>query len=99
MVEHKDAARTAPVRRAQSADIDSFGPAMYSVQPGIACAAKDFLRLDHLDDFRLAGIWLRIENVDARRTQPRHNQIAPLDVRVGRIGAQRRAACLPATVV
>src|SRR5215510_4103029 len=99
MVEQEYAARAAAVRSAQSTDIDSFGPAMYGVQPGIACAAKDFLRLDHFDDFRLAGVWFRVENVNARRAQSGHNQIAPLDVRVRRIRAQRRAACIPAKVV
>ena len=41
--------------------------------------------------------WCR--NVQARGAQARHDQIAPLDVGMGRVRAQARAARVPAEVV
>src|SRR5215510_14638094 len=99
MVQQEYAARSATIGSAQSADVYSIGPAMNRVQPGIACAAKDFLGLNHFHDFGLARIRFGVENVDAGRAQPGHDQVAPLYVRVGSIRAQRRTAGIPAEVM
>jgi hypothetical protein len=42
---------------------------------------------------------LGVEDVNARRAQTRHQQVAALDVRMGRVRAQRRAAGVPAVVM
>jgi hypothetical protein len=72
---------------------------MDRVRGGIAGAPGERLGLDDLHDLRLARIRLRVEDVDARGIDPRHDQIPPLHVRVRRVGAQARAAGVPAEMV
>src|SRR5437879_3971210 len=66
---------------------------------GVAGPLGDLLGLDHLDDRRAGGIRLGIDDVDARRPEPRHYQVPPLDMRVRGIGAEHRAAGVPAEMV
>src|SRR5437879_1272403 len=66
---------------------------------GVAAPLGDLLGLDHLDDRRAGGIRLGVDDVDARRPEPRHHQVPPLDMRVRGIGAEHRTAGVPAEVV
>jgi hypothetical protein len=51
------------------------------------------------DDLGLLGIGLGVDDVDARGTQARDEQVATLHVGVGRVGAKCRRASGPAEVV
>ncbi len=62
-------------------------------------APKNFFRLDHFDYLRLSRIRLYVDDMHARRAQPRYNQVAALDVRMRRIRAKGRAARIPAEMV
>ena len=69
------------------------------MRAGIARAGTHLLRLNHLDDARLAGIGLGIDDVQPRRAQPWDDEVTPFEVRVGRIGTQGRATGIPAKVM
>ena len=72
---------------------------MHSMRPAVARARRDLLGLDRLHQLRVSRVGLGIENVDARRAQPRHHQVAPLDMRMRCVGTQRGAARVPAKVM
>jgi hypothetical protein len=65
----------------------------------ISCALKERLRLDHFDNPRLSRIGLRIENVDARRIDARHDQVATLHVGMRRVRAETGTARVPTEVM
>ncbi len=85
VIHHEDAARRLAVRVAERRDVDAARPAMDGVRARVAGLLGDLLRLDHLDDLRLARVGLGVEDVDARGAQARHDQVAPLDVRMRRV--------------
>ena len=99
MVEEEDAARAVSVRGAEPVHINALRAAMHRVRPRIAGAPDDFLGLDDLYDLGRPRIGLGVEHVNARGAQTGDDEIAPLDVRMRRVGAQRRAAGVPAEVV
>src|SRR5262249_38276594 len=99
VVEQKDAAGSFAIGRPERADIDAFRSAVNRVKPGVASATEDFVRFDHLDDFRIERIRLGVHYVDAGRFQSWHNQIAAFDVGMGCVGAKRRAAGVPAEMM
>ena len=55
----------------------------------LACALSERLRSNHLHNRRVARIRFRIEDVDARRVDPWHDQIAALHVRCGAYGQRQ----------
>jgi hypothetical protein len=59
----------------------------------------NIVRLDHFDDLGCTGIWLGVEDMNARRAQARHDQITPLDVRMRRIGTKRGATRVPSEMM
>src|ERR1700678_4075417 len=95
MVEQKYAARAIAARCAQRAHIDRVRTAMDRMWPAVIRARRELLRLDNLDQFRVPRICLRVENVNPRTAQPRHQEITPLDMRMGRVRAQSCAARIP----
>ena len=98
-VQDERAAGAVAVGRAQRAHVDAVRSAVDRVRRGVAGALRQRLRLDHLHDLRLARIGLGVEDVNARRVDPRHDQIAPLHVRMRRVRAQARTARVPAEVM
>ena len=72
---------------------------MDRVRARVAGLLGDLLRLDHLDDLRVARVGLGVEDVDARGAQARHDEVAPLDVRMRRVRAEARRAGVPAEMV
>ena len=49
--------------------------------------------------FGLLRIRLGVDDVNARRAQARHDEVAPLHMRVGRVGAKAGRARVPAEMV
>jgi hypothetical protein len=88
VIHHEDAAWCLAILVAERRDVDAAGAAMDGVRSRIAGLLGDLFRLDRLDQRRLARVGLGIEDVDTRGAQSRHHQIAPLHVRMGRVGAQ-----------
>src|SRR5262249_39617247 len=76
-------------------DIDAFRSAVNGMWSGVACPLGNIPRLDHLDDFRIRRIRLGIENMNARRPQTRHDEVAPLAMRMRRVRAEARGAGVP----
>src|SRR6202795_2634820 len=72
---------------------------MNRVRRRVAGLLDEFLRLDYLDDFRLLGIHLGIQDVNPRRPDARHDQVATLHVRMRGLWTEARAASVPAKMV
>src|SRR6266699_1660443 len=98
-IEHENAARAVTIGRSECANINAFRATVNRVRTRIISARKDFFRFDHFDYLRLSRIRLGVDNVNARRAEPRYNQIAAFDVRMRRIRAKGRAARIPTEVV
>ncbi len=98
-VQHEDSARPVTVRVAERADVDGVRAAVHRVGPRVAGARDDLFGLDDAHDSRMRRIGFRVDDVDARRTQAGHDQVAALDVRARRERTQRRAARVPSEVV
>jgi hypothetical protein len=99
VVEQENSARAAAVGTAHRAYVDRVGATMERMRAAIARARRDFFGLDHFDDLRRARVRLGIDDVDARGAQAGHQQVTALDVRMGRIGAERRAASVPSEMM
>jgi hypothetical protein len=98
-VENEGAARTIAVRRAERAEIDSLRPAMHRMRRGVPGASGERLGFDRLHDPRLPRVGFRVHDVNARRMDARHHQIAPLHVRMRRPRAEAGTAGVPPEVV
>ena len=72
---------------------------MHGVRARIAGALGHLLRLDHPYDLRVLGVGLGVQDMDARRAEARHHQIAPLHMGMRRVGTQARRAGVPAEVM
>ncbi len=99
MVEGEDAAGAVPIGGPEGIQVDPIGPAVHRVRRGIAGLLHHFVALDHLHQGGLPWIGLGIEDMNPRRVGPRHDEVSPLDMGVGRPGTQVRAAGIPAEVV
>src|SRR5580698_678133 len=99
VIESKNPSRPIATRRSQRAEINSIRPAVNRMRTAIAGPLGQDLRLNHLGNRWLFRIRLGVEHVNARGAQPRNNQIAPLDMRVGSIRTQCRTASIPAKVM
>ena len=98
-IEHENTSWAVAIGRPESADVNAFRPTMNGVRTRIIRARKNFFRLDHFDHLRFSRIGLRVDNVNARRAQPRHNQVTTLDVRMRGVRAKGRTARIPTKVM
>src|ERR1700738_2166373 len=98
-IENENAARSAPIGCAKRAHENAIGAAVHGVRTAVSRTCRDGLGLNHLYDFWFSRIGLGIDNVNPRRSNPRHDQIAPLRVRVRSIRAKASAASVPAEVM
>ena len=80
-------------------DVDAVGTAVHGVRRGVSCFRHHLRTLDHLHESRISRVGLRVDDVNARADRARHHEKSPLDVRVRRVGAEMRAARVPAEVV
>ena len=99
VIHQEDAARSLALAVAEGGDIDALGAAMHRMRARVTGLVGDFVRLNHLDDLRVSRIGLGVEDVDARRPQARHHQIAALDMRMRRVGTQAGGASIPAEMM
>ncbi len=98
-IQQKNPAGRATVGVPERSDIDAAWTAVHRVRTRIAGAAGNGLRFDHLDDGRVQRVGFRIEDIDARGAQPRHDQVTPLSMRVRRVRAKAGGAGVPAEVM
>ena len=98
-IHEEHAARRIALGIAERRDIDAVGPAMDCMRAAIAGRLDHLFRLDHPHDHRVFRVGLGVDDVDARGAQARHHEIAPLGMRMRRVGAEARAACVPAVMV
>jgi hypothetical protein len=99
VVEDEDAAGTVAIRVAEGVHVDAVRAAVHGVRAAVAGLLRDLLGLDRPDDSRLERVALRVQHIHARGAQSRHDQVAPLHVRVRHPGTERRRAGVPAEVV
>src|SRR5947207_2509682 len=76
VIHHENAAGTVAVRSSQRAHQDSVGTAMSRMRGCVSSARGQSLRLNHLHDLRIARIRLGIDDMDARRVDAGHDQVA-----------------------
>ena len=98
-IEHENAAWPLAFGISERANVNGFRPAVNRVRARIIGARENFLRFDDFDDLWFPRIGLRIDDVNARGADPRHNQVTPLDVRMRRVRTQRRTARIPPKMV
>src|SRR5262245_57007666 len=84
---------------AERRDVNAVRPAMHRMGPAVARRLDELFRLDDLVEFWIARVRLGVDDVDARGAKARHDQIAPLDMRVWRVRAKAGAAGVPAEMV
>src|SRR5919202_1755974 len=99
VIHDEDAAGTLPVGSTERAHVDTLRAAVDGVGAAVAGSLVQLVWLYHLDYARLSRVGLGVDDVHARRAQTRDDQIPALYVRVGCVGAKRRAAGVPAEVV
>ena len=99
VVHDEDAAGRVALRVAERGHVDAARSAMDGVRARVAGLGGQLLRLDHLDDLRGARIGLGVEDVDARGAQSRHDEVAPLHMRVRHVRAEAGRAGVPAEMV
>ena len=99
VIHQEDAARSLALAVAEGGDIDALGAAMHRMRARVTGLVGDFVRLNHPDDLRISRIGLGVEDVNARRPQARHHQIAALDMRMRRVGTQAGGASIPAEMM
>src|SRR5215510_8721337 len=98
-IEHEDAARAVAVGISERANVNRFRTAVNRVWARIIRARENFLRLDDFDDLWFPRVGLRIDDVNPRGADPRHNQVTSFDVRMRRVRAQCRTARIPSEMM
>ena len=98
-VHEEDAAGALAFAIAKRRHVDAFRAAMDGVRARIAGARRDLGGLDDLDDLGLLRVGLGVEDVNARRSQARHNEITALHMGMRRVGAEARRAGVPAEMM
>src|ERR1700704_3425500 len=76
-IEHENAAGALAVGISERANVNGFRPAVIR-------ARENFLRLDDFDDLWFPRVGLRIDDVNPRGPDSRHNQVTTFDVRMRR---------------
>src|SRR5579872_7151235 len=99
VVDYEDTAWRVALRITQSAHVDPIRAAVDCVWPAVAGAFGDFLSPDRVHELRPLWVGFDVEDVDARRAKTWHEEVAPFKMRVGRVGAERRAANVPAEMM
>src|SRR5207248_10529367 len=99
VVDHEDAARSVAVGVAERAHVDPIRTAVDGVGSAVAGTVGDLFRFDRMDELGLLGSGSDVEDVDARRTQPGNEQVAPLHVWMRGVGAKRGTAYVPSEVM
>src|SRR5919202_98743 len=99
VIHDEDASRPLPIGGTERAHVDALRPTVDGVGAAVARPLVQLVWLYHLDYARLSRVELGVDDVHARGAQTRDDQVAALYVRVGCVGAQRRAAGVPAKVV
>src|SRR5438034_3671546 len=94
-IEHENTSRPVAIGSSKRADINTFRSTVNRVRTRIISTCKNFFRFDYFDDLRFSRIGLRVDNVNARRAQSRHDKVTAFNVRMRRIRAERRAARVP----
>ena len=89
VVDDENAPRRVAVRIAQRADVDSVRAAVNRVRAAVAGPLGDLFGLYRVHELGVLRVGLDVEDVDAGRAQPRHKQIAALEMGMRGIGAQR----------
>ena len=72
---------------------------MNRVRGCVSGARGQRLRLNHLHDLRIARIRLGVDDMDARRVDARHHQVAAFHMGMRSVRAQAGAACVPAEMM
>src|ERR1700691_477213 len=92
---------TRPLSRsgAQRAAENSVRTAMHRVRPAVARTFSKDVGFNHLDDFRTSRLGLRIDDMDSRRLDAWHDQVAPLGMRMWHVRAEASAASVPTEMV
>src|SRR5262245_51672738 len=98
-IEHEDPTGALAVGISERANVNGFRPAVNCMRARIIRARENFLRLDDFHDLRFPRIGLRIDDVNPRGADPRHNQVTPFDVRMRRVRTQRRTARIPSEMM
>src|SRR5438034_6535338 len=98
-IEHENPAWPFALGISKRANVNSFRSAVNRVRTRIIRARENFLRLDDFDDLWFSRVGLRVDNVNPRGPDPRHNQVTPFDVRMRRVRTQRRTARVPSEMV
>src|SRR4029077_3596996 len=75
------------------------GATMNRVWRCVACLFNELFRLDHFHDLGVLRVRFRVEDVNPRRSDARYDQVTTFHVRVRVLGAEARAACVPAEVM
>ena len=99
VIHDENSAGTVAVGGTQRADEDSVGTAMNRVWGCVSGARGQRLRLNHLHDLRFARIGLGVDDMDARRIDAGHDQVAALHMGMRSVRAQAGAACVPAEMM
>jgi len=99
VIECKDSTGCVSIRCTESAQVDAIGTAMDSMWAAISSALVYGLRLNYFHNLWFCRIGFRVEHMDSGRAKARNDQIAALNMRMGRIRTKSRAACIPAEMV
>jgi hypothetical protein len=99
VIDHENSAGAIAASRSKRARINPFRSAMQRVRRRVAGSCRERFRFNHLDDLRLSRIGLGVDNVYARRVDAGNDEVAPLHVRMRRVGAQARAAGVPSEMM
>ena len=94
-IEHENTPWAVTIGCSKCADVNAFRSTVNRVRTRIISTCKNFFRFDYFDDLRFSRIGLRVDNVNARRAQSRHDKVTAFNVRMRRIRAERRAARVP----
>src|SRR5215831_8570169 len=98
-IHQENTARSVSVGRAEGASIDAIRAAMNRVGRSVPGLPDELFGLDRLNDVWLLGVLFGIENVNARRSDAWHDQVAAFHMRMWRLRAKTRAAGVPAKMV
>src|SRR5262245_35249358 len=99
MIQQENSAGTVAVWRTERTDIDRVRPAVDRVRAAVAGPFGQLFGFDHPHYTRPARVGFGIENVNARRAEPRNDQVAAFDMRMRSIRTQRRATRIPSEVM
>src|SRR5438128_8529714 len=99
VVHQENPARRLPFGIAELGHVDPTGTAMHRVGAGISGLFRDLSGFNDLNDLRIARIGPGVEDVDTRGSDPRHDQVAALDMRMRRVRAQAGRARVPAEMM